>query len=62
MDPNATLQAFLTAINENDALGAQESADNLAAWLGRGGFEPNWLPEEREAFFLFLTVEPYDVN
>lgn len=60
MDPNITFLAFLTAIEENDVLGAQEAAGNLATWLGRGGFEPKWLPEEKSAFLMFVaTVDVY---
>ncbi len=60
MDPNATLLAFLTAIDENDVLGAHEAAENLANWLGKGGFEPKWLPEEKSAFLMFVaTVDVY---
>ncbi len=62
MDPNATLLAFLTAVDERDMLGAQSAADSLATWLGKGGFEPNWLPEEKEAFLVFITIEPIDAN
>lgn len=55
MDPNKVLLEFLTAVDESDMLGAQNAADSLAAWLGKGGFEPNWLPEEKDAFLMFTT-------
>jgi hypothetical protein len=60
VDPNVTFLAFLTAIEENDVLGAQDAASYLATWLGNGGFEPNWLPEEKDAFLMFAaTVDVY---
>ena len=55
LDPNATFLAFLTAIEENDVLGAQDAAEYLATWLGNGGFEPKWLPEEKDAFLIFVA-------
>lgn len=55
MDPNKTFLAFLTAIEENDVLGVQDAAGFLATWLGNGGFEPNWLPEEKDAFLMFAA-------
>lgn len=55
MDPNAVLLAFLTAVDECDLLGAQDAADLLTGWLGMGGFEPNWLPEEKDAFLMFAA-------
>ena len=58
VDPDTTFKAFLVAVEENDALGAQDAAINLASWLGTGGFEPRWLPEEKDAFLMFLALVP----
>jgi hypothetical protein len=58
VDPNATFRAFLVAIGESDVLGAHDAADCLATWLGNGGFEPVWLPEERDAFLMFIANVP----
>jgi len=53
MDPNTCLQRLLDAIcgyyacagdaarDHRDA--AREAADDLCGWLGRGGYQPNWL-------------------
>lgn len=41
MDPNACLQRFLDAIEDNEASEAYEAHLDLTAWLRGGGFEPS---------------------
>ena len=63
MDPNTTFLAFLTAVDEGDIIGAQDAVDCLAMWLGNGGFEPRWTPEEKDAFLMFASeVAPVYAN
>lgn len=50
MDPNACLRRFLDALNERDHREAREAHNDLLIWLRRGGFEPDWTPEERARF------------
>jgi hypothetical protein len=40
MDPTATLELIIEAALEGDAAALREAADNLAAWIERGGFSP----------------------
>ncbi len=41
MDPNACLQRFLGALEDNDAHEAWDAHLDLSVWLSRGGFEPS---------------------
>jgi hypothetical protein len=43
MDPNATLQSLHDAMDNAEWQEAIEHADNLIAWLTRGGFVPGAL-------------------
>ena len=43
MDPQAAYQAMLLAVHDGDQMAAQESAENLLAWLDKGGFAPDVL-------------------
>jgi hypothetical protein len=40
MDPRATMAALLSALADRDSDAAAEHAENLAAWIKRGGFMP----------------------
>ena len=40
MDPQATLEELLQAIDYGDADTFNECCENLAEWLGKGGFAP----------------------
>ena len=40
MDPRATMAALLEALAEQNMEEAAEHAENLAAWIKRGGFVP----------------------
>jgi len=42
MDPNATLQFIDDALNDYDHKEARYLVAELAEWLRRGGFEPDW--------------------
>lgn len=41
MDPNACLQRFLDALEDNDASEAWHAHLDLSVWLNRGGFAPD---------------------
>lgn len=41
MDPNACLQRFLEALEDNDSAEAWGAHLDLSTWLARGGFEPS---------------------
>ena len=51
MDPNATLAEWREAVQSEDWDTAFDRGNDLRMWLRRGGFEPEWQPEEREVFF-----------
>lgn len=53
MDPNETFKRWQLALLEEDTTEAKEAYNNLRAWLERGGFEPNWRPQDRKQFFQF---------
>ena len=40
MDPDATFEAFLNAIEDHDADAMREAFSDLGNWLDRGGFRP----------------------
>lgn len=40
MDPNACLEMFCDALLHDDSEAAEESANNLLAWLDNGGIMP----------------------
>jgi hypothetical protein len=42
MDPNVCLQNFVDAYENGQLEDAAEHYKNLAAWLSKGGFEPDW--------------------
>jgi len=42
MDPNATLQRISDALRTGDTEEAKNAALDLIAWLGMGGFSPDW--------------------
>ena len=59
MDPNATLISFTFAHDARDFEGAREFAEDLAAWLAAGGFEPAWVGGwSRERLFAWLAYQP----
>ena len=41
MDPNACLERFCDALRSDDAEEAEQSANDLIHWLGRGGAMPS---------------------
>jgi hypothetical protein len=41
MDPNAAILLLIDAIRESDHEATEEHADNLAAWIEKGGFPPS---------------------
>jgi hypothetical protein len=52
MDPNATLDLLISALNSGNHARATEHARNLADWVAGGGFEPdnpNWRAYVRQA-------------
>ena len=40
MDPDACIDRILSALNRKDAEEAEDAAEDLLGWLGRGGFRP----------------------
>lgn len=42
MDPNACLVLIAAALEEGNYVAAAEHAEDLAAWLEKGGFAPDW--------------------
>lgn len=50
MDPQATLERWRDAVASRDRGAAKEAWCDLANWISKGGFEPQWTAEEREAF------------
>jgi dsDNA-binding SOS-regulon protein len=50
MDPKATLDALLEAHVDNDYDAMLEHADNLIAWLSKGGFPPHLFEDELGEF------------
>lgn len=46
MDPNAAFDLLTAAIKNGDAEEAKEHAENLAEWVGRGGYLPDALNPE----------------
>jgi hypothetical protein len=55
VDPTACFYRWLAAI-EDDLDEALAAADDLAHWLQRGGFEPNWTAIQRTSFFNWLHI------
>ena len=55
MDPNACFESFLDAISEHDIDEAKYTKEDLISWLNRGGFEPNWSPEQKKHFLSWAT-------
>jgi predicted ATPase len=53
MDPNATLQLLINALEEADMDTAREAARNLAEWVRGGGYMPSIDPP---VFDFLLTV------
>ena len=51
MDPNATYADMMAAFQSGWLQAAREHAENLLAWLGRGGFPPDGMTrsEARDA-------------
>ena len=58
MDPQACLERFLNALEDNDLREAAEAKRDLRAWLANGGFEPNW-SEHRPTFDAFQLLPRY---
>lgn len=58
MDPNATLKLINDAASIHDEE-CIEHAENLAAWIGRGGFEPDWAkyPEATRRYRKILGIK-----
>lgn len=48
MDPQATWQAMIQALIDDDREAASEYAASLVDWLDRGGFSPVIFPELRK--------------
>ena len=42
MDPDACLSAFCACLLTGEWDEAREHADDLLAWLDKGGFDPDW--------------------
>lgn len=42
LDPNATLDTLVEALTAHDWSAAKRVASDLATWLERGGFAPDW--------------------
>jgi hypothetical protein len=56
MDPNVCLQNFVTAYEDGDLDAAKEYHQNLASWLAKGGFEPDW---NIDPHMWYTTSAPY---
>ena len=56
MDPNATYELFIEATADGRRSDAFAHGQDLAEWLRRGGFEPKWASEEREAFMSWTVL------
>lgn len=52
MDPQAALERYWAAVAARDWDEACDAYEAIRAWLERGGFEPDWEPRGRTAFFL----------
>ena len=50
MDPDICYHEYLEAMNDLDLVTAKEERSHLMEWLNKGGFEPNWTPEEKYFF------------
>lgn len=48
MDPNACLDRFLSALDDQDYEEAEDAYDDLCAWMLKGGFEPDWEEFEQD--------------
>lgn len=61
MDPNACLERFLDALEENDYREAFEAHRDLQQWMAKGGFSPTWGDWEgaKEAYDGFKTLPRY---
>lgn len=53
MDPNEAYKNWCRALLEEDKEAACEAYEALRGWLERGGFEPDWRPQDRKQFFQF---------
>lgn len=42
MDPNATLATLVAVLESGDYARANELRRDLAEWLDKGGFQPDW--------------------
>lgn len=51
MDPQACLERWRSALRDHDRKEEDDARNDLLAWIARGGFEPEWGPDEREQFF-----------
>ena len=72
MDPNATLRLIAEALEELESLelgnfDAREeiqkelafTCNDLAGWIAKGGFQPDWLAHPKGAgYYLTWTVRP----
>jgi hypothetical protein len=58
VDPNACLQRFLDALEDNDASEAWHAHLDLSVWLTRGGFEPSDT-EELATFRAWKRLDKY---
>ena len=47
MDPNVTLRYYFDSLDIGEDDIAEQYAQDLRDWVLRGGFEPDWSPEER---------------
>lgn len=53
MDPDACLQRWVSALQDEDHAEAIQAHEDLTAWLARGGFEPAWKPSVKLCFRSF---------
>lgn len=56
MDPNVTLQWINDFLGNNDIESAENSVEDLADWIEKGGFLPDWDRYPKATFYFFSLI------
>lgn len=56
MDPNAAYELFVEAMADGRREDVYNHGSDLAGWLRKGGFEPQWTSDERDVFISWTAL------
>lgn len=62
MDPSACFARYLASLVSLDREEALDAAHDLAGWLSRGGFAPDWTSGEKVRFLHWCRVNRINVS